>query len=97
MLLPLDPDGAARALRARLRELDRPRARRSLITDSFGRAWRHGQLDVAIGVAGLRPLDDWRGRHDRRGRELHASVIAIADAVAARPISRARRTPASRS
>jgi coenzyme F420-0:L-glutamate ligase/coenzyme F420-1:gamma-L-glutamate ligase len=54
-----------------------------VITDSFGRAWRLGQLDTAIGVAGLTPLDDWRGRHDQRGRELHASVIAVADAVAA--------------
>ena len=54
-----------------------------VITDSFGRAWRLGQLDCAIGAAGLRALDDWRGRGDRRGRELHASVIAVADAVAA--------------
>jgi coenzyme F420-0:L-glutamate ligase/coenzyme F420-1:gamma-L-glutamate ligase len=54
-----------------------------LVTDSFGRAWRQGQVDVAIGVAGLRPLDDWRGRRDWRGRELRASVIAVADAVAA--------------
>jgi coenzyme F420-0:L-glutamate ligase/coenzyme F420-1:gamma-L-glutamate ligase len=82
VLLPVDPDGAARTLRARLAELTgcRPAV---VITDSFGRAWRHGQLDCAIGVAGLRPLDDWRGRRDRRGRALHASVIAVADAVAA--------------
>jgi len=82
ILLPLDPDGAARELRARLQE----RSGCTLavvITDSFGRAWRLGQLDCAIGAAGLRPLDDWRGRLDRRGRELHASVIAVADAVAA--------------
>jgi coenzyme F420-0:L-glutamate ligase/coenzyme F420-1:gamma-L-glutamate ligase len=82
VLLPLDPDGAARQLRARLRELT-GHAPAVLITDSFGRAWRLGQLDCAIGAAGLRPLDDWRGRRDRRGRELHASVIAVADAVAA--------------
>jgi coenzyme F420-0:L-glutamate ligase/coenzyme F420-1:gamma-L-glutamate ligase len=82
VLLPLDPDGAARQLRARLRELT-GRAPAVLITDSFGRAWRLGQIDCAIGAAGLRPLDDWRGRPDRRGRELHASVIAVADAVAA--------------
>jgi coenzyme F420-0:L-glutamate ligase/coenzyme F420-1:gamma-L-glutamate ligase len=82
VLLPLDPDGAARELRARLGELIGARPA-ILITDSFGRAWRHGQLDCAIGVAGLRPLDDWRGRVDRSGRELHASVIAVADAVAA--------------
>jgi coenzyme F420-0:L-glutamate ligase/coenzyme F420-1:gamma-L-glutamate ligase len=82
VLLPLDPDGAAREVRARLRELT-GHAPAVLITDSFGRAWRLGQLDVAIGAAGLQPLDDWRGRLDRRGRELHASVIAVADAVAA--------------
>ena len=82
VLLPLDPDGAARELRGRLRELT-GHAPAVLITDSFGRAWRLGQLDVAIGAAGLEPQDDWRGRHDRRGRELHASVIAVADAVAA--------------
>jgi coenzyme F420-0:L-glutamate ligase/coenzyme F420-1:gamma-L-glutamate ligase len=82
VLLPLDPDGAARELRARLRELT-GHAPAVLITDSFGRAWRLGQLDSAIGAAGLRPLDDWRGRRDRRGRELHASVVAVADAVAA--------------
>jgi coenzyme F420-0:L-glutamate ligase/coenzyme F420-1:gamma-L-glutamate ligase len=82
VLLPLDPDGAARQLRGRLRELTGC-APAVLITDSFGRAWRLGQLDCAIGAAGLTPLDDWRGRPDRRGRELHASVIAVADAVAA--------------
>ncbi len=54
-----------------------------VVTDSFGRAWRNGQVDIAIGAAGMRPLDDWRGRRDRRGRELHASAIAVADAVAA--------------
>jgi len=82
VLLPLDPDGAARELRSRLRTLT-GHSPAVVITDSFGRAWRLGQLDAAIGVAGLRPLDDWRGRRDRRGRELHASVIAVADAVAA--------------
>jgi len=82
ILLPEDPDGSARELRRRLRELT-GRELGVVITDSFGRAWRHGQLDCAIGVAGLRPLDDWRGRGDRRGRELRASVIAVADAVAA--------------
>jgi len=82
VLLPLDPDGAARSLRAALRERSGRRLA-VVITDSFGRAWRHGQLDTAIGVAGLEPLDDWRGRRDRRGRELHASVLAVADAIAA--------------
>jgi coenzyme F420-0:L-glutamate ligase/coenzyme F420-1:gamma-L-glutamate ligase len=82
VLLPLDPDGAARELRARLRELT-GHAPAVLITDSFGRAWRRGQLDAAIGAAGLEPLDDWRGRQDGHGRELHATMIAVADAVAA--------------
>jgi coenzyme F420-0:L-glutamate ligase/coenzyme F420-1:gamma-L-glutamate ligase len=82
VLLPLDPDASARGLRGRLRELT-GHAPAVLITDSFGRAWRHGQLDCAIGVAGLRPLDDWRGRRDRRGHELHATMMAVADAVAA--------------
>jgi coenzyme F420-0:L-glutamate ligase/coenzyme F420-1:gamma-L-glutamate ligase len=54
-----------------------------LITDSFGRAWRHGQCDVAIGCAGLNPLEDWRGRTDARGRELKATWIAVADQLAA--------------
>jgi len=54
-----------------------------LITDSFGRAWRHGQLDVAIGIAGMQPLDDWRGRTDANGVELRATWLAIADAAAA--------------
>ena len=82
VLLPTDPDHSARMLRARLRGLS-GQAPAVLITDSFGRAWRLGQLDTAIGCAGLAALDDWRGRPDRRGRELRASVIATADAVAA--------------
>ena len=54
-----------------------------MITDSFGRAWRHGQCDVAIGCAGISPLEDWRGRADAVGRELRATWIAIADQLAA--------------
>jgi coenzyme F420-0:L-glutamate ligase/coenzyme F420-1:gamma-L-glutamate ligase len=54
-----------------------------LITDSFGRAWRLGQAEIAIGCAGLQPMDDWRGRRDSFGRELKATAIAIADEVAA--------------
>ncbi|MFL5897413.1 MAG: coenzyme F420-0:L-glutamate ligase [Solirubrobacterales bacterium] len=54
-----------------------------VIADSFGRAWRLGQAEVAIGCAGLQPLDDWRGRADAEGRELSATVLAIADEVAA--------------
>jgi coenzyme F420-0:L-glutamate ligase/coenzyme F420-1:gamma-L-glutamate ligase len=54
-----------------------------VIADSFGRAWRLGQTEVAIGCAGLAPMDDWRGREDTNGRELTATVIAVADQVAA--------------
>jgi coenzyme F420-0:L-glutamate ligase/coenzyme F420-1:gamma-L-glutamate ligase len=81
LLLPRDPDASARALRARLAELRgvRPAV---VVTDSFGRAWRTGQTDVAIGAAGIVPVEDWRGRSDARGRELRATVIAVADSVA---------------
>jgi coenzyme F420-0:L-glutamate ligase/coenzyme F420-1:gamma-L-glutamate ligase len=82
VLLPEDPDASARALRARLRE-HTGTSPAVVVTDSFGRAWRHGQSEVAIGLAGLRPLDDWRGRTDRAGRELAATWIAVADEVAA--------------
>jgi coenzyme F420-0:L-glutamate ligase/coenzyme F420-1:gamma-L-glutamate ligase len=82
ILLPADPDASARGLRARLRELTGV-APAVLITDSFGRAWRHGQVDTAIGLAGLTPLEDWRGRPDSVGRELQATWIAVADQVAA--------------
>lgn len=80
--LPRDPDSSARAIRARLRELTGARVG-VLISDSFGRAWRHGQCDVAIGVAGVSPLEDWRGRADSQGRELRATWLATADAIAA--------------
>ncbi len=82
VLLPLDPDGSARGLRAGLRRLTGV-APGIVITDSFGRAWRLGQSDIAIGAAGLVALDDWRGRADRAGRELKATAIAIADELAA--------------
>ena len=81
ILLPLDPDGSARALRAALRERAGVRVG-VVITDSFGRAWRVGQVDVAIGAAGLEPLEDWRGRPDSAGRELKATWIALADEIA---------------
>lgn len=82
IVLPRDPDASARRLRARLRELTGVRVA-VLITDSFGRAWRHGQCDTAIGCAGLQPLDDWRGRIDSAGVELRATWLAVADAIAA--------------
>jgi coenzyme F420-0:L-glutamate ligase/coenzyme F420-1:gamma-L-glutamate ligase len=79
-LLPEDPDGSARRIRA---EIAGPHPVAVVIADSFGRAWRVGQAEVAIGCAGLQPLDDWRGRRDASGRELGATLIAIADEVAA--------------
>ena len=82
ILLPTDPDGSARRLRAGLRERFGV-SPAVLITDSFGRAWRNGQVDIAIGCAGLAPLEDWRGRQDARGRELRATWIAVADELAA--------------
>jgi coenzyme F420-0:L-glutamate ligase / coenzyme F420-1:gamma-L-glutamate ligase len=75
VLLPVDPDASARALRAAL-------GCAVVITDSFGRAWRIGQAEVAIGCAGLAPVADWRGRVDTAGRLLHATVIAVADEAA---------------
>ena len=82
VLLPRDPDQSARTLRRRLRELT-GRSLAVVITDTFGRAWRKGQIEVAIGCAGIAPLDDWRGHYDADGRELRATVIAVADQAAA--------------
>jgi coenzyme F420-0:L-glutamate ligase/coenzyme F420-1:gamma-L-glutamate ligase len=87
ILLPRDPDASARRIRARLRALAGADAGPGtgpavLITDSFGRAWRNGQVDVAIGLAGMQPLDDWRGRTDASGMELRATWLAVADAAA---------------
>jgi coenzyme F420-0:L-glutamate ligase / coenzyme F420-1:gamma-L-glutamate ligase len=81
ILLPEDPDGSSRRLRA---ELGMARGVRPavVIADSFGRAWRIGQTDVAIGAAGLVPLEPWSGRPDAYGRELRATSIAVADAAA---------------
>jgi coenzyme F420-0:L-glutamate ligase/coenzyme F420-1:gamma-L-glutamate ligase len=76
-LLPADPDASARAIRAAL-----PGRPAVVIADSFGRAWRLGQADVAIGCAGLAPLDDRRGRTDHGGRELAATIDAVADQAA---------------
>jgi coenzyme F420-0:L-glutamate ligase/coenzyme F420-1:gamma-L-glutamate ligase len=90
ILLPADPDASARALRRRLRALSGV-APAIVVTDSFGRAWRVGQCDVAIGAAGLAPVDDWRGRRDAAGRELAATIVAVADeAAAAADLARAK-------
>jgi len=80
VLLPLDPD--ASATRIRLGLLERTgRAVGVVVSDSFGRAWRQGTTDVAIGVAGIRPLLDLRGVRDATGYELHATTIAVADEI----------------
>jgi coenzyme F420-0:L-glutamate ligase / coenzyme F420-1:gamma-L-glutamate ligase len=81
-LLPLDPDASAQRIRSEIRRAS-GNAPAVVISDSFGRPWRLGQVDVAIGCAGLSPLTDWRGRRDRSGRELTATVIALADELAA--------------
>jgi len=81
-LLPLDPDASA----ARIREGLRRRAGCEcavIISDTFGRPWREGLVNVALGAAGLVPLADLRGRADRHGRRLQATIIAVADELAA--------------
>ena len=80
-LLPVDPDASARRLADRLGELTgvRPAV---VISDSFGRPWRNGIVNVAVGVAGLIPLLDLRGTPDAQGREMRSTVIAIADEIA---------------
>lgn len=82
VLLPLDPDASAAAIRDTLRELTGHDVG-VIVSDSFGRPWRIGIVDVAIGVAGVRPLEDWRGRRDANGYELRATVVAVADEIAA--------------
>ncbi|MCM8746798.1 coenzyme F420-0:L-glutamate ligase [Thermomicrobium sp. CFH 73360] len=81
-LLPLDPDRSAATIRRELCELTgwEPAV---IISDTFGRAWRNGIVNVAIGVAGLRPLRDYRGLRDPHGNELRVTVIAVADELAA--------------
>lgn len=81
ILLPLDPDASARALRERLHELTGV-APGVIVSDSFGRAWRQGTTDVALGVAGLTPLRDLRGTQDGQGYELRSTMIAIVDEIA---------------
>jgi coenzyme F420-0:L-glutamate ligase/coenzyme F420-1:gamma-L-glutamate ligase len=81
-LLPQDPDRSAREIR---REIQR-RTQKSvgvIISDSFGRAWRVGTVDVAVGIAGMKAIKDERGSKDRHGYELKAAVAAVADEIAA--------------
>jgi coenzyme F420-0:L-glutamate ligase/coenzyme F420-1:gamma-L-glutamate ligase len=81
VLLPEDPDASAAQLRARLRELTGAEVA-VIVSDSFGRAWRQGTTDIAIGCSGLEPLLDLHGQRDATGYELHATVIAVADELA---------------
>ncbi len=81
VLLPEDPDASARRIRDRLRELTGAEVG-VIVSDSFGRAWRQGTTDVAVGLAGIRPLLDLEGIRDPAGYELHATVVAVADELA---------------
>jgi coenzyme F420-0:L-glutamate ligase / coenzyme F420-1:gamma-L-glutamate ligase len=82
VLLPVDPDASAEAIRRAIRGRTGHDVG-VIVSDSFGRAWRTGIVDVAIGVAGLRPVEDWRGRVDANGYELRSTVVAVADEIAA--------------
>jgi coenzyme F420-0:L-glutamate ligase/coenzyme F420-1:gamma-L-glutamate ligase len=96
-LLPVDPDKSARRLRARVRQLT-GHAPALVITDTFGRAWRIGQTNVAIGVAGMLPVVDYRGSVDHFGVELKVTTIAVADEIAAAAelvMGKADRVPAA--
>ena len=98
VLLPLDPDASAGGLRKRLGELAGIEVG-VIVSDSFGRAWRQGTTDVALGVAGLAPLRDLRGRLDTSGRELRTTQIAVADEIAGAAelvLGKADRVPAAR-
>jgi coenzyme F420-0:L-glutamate ligase/coenzyme F420-1:gamma-L-glutamate ligase len=81
VLLPRDPDGSARGIRERIRVLSGADVA-VIVSDSFGRAWRRGTTDVALGVSGLAPMLDLNGQRDSIGYELHATQIAIADEIA---------------
>lgn len=88
VLLPEDPDGTAERLRASLTRRFFPHAGDDarpvavIITDSFGRAWRNGIVNIAIGVSGINPFVDYRGEHDPAGYELRATILAVADELA---------------
>ena len=84
-LLPVDPDHSAQQLRTHLQELSGEGSTFDIaviISDTWGRPWRTGQINVAIGVAGMQAIVDYRGQYDPYGYELHASVLAIADELA---------------
>lgn len=97
VLLPLDPDASAERLRSRLTDLTGVEIG-VIVSDSFGRAWRQGTTDVALGVAGIAPLRDLRGTTDTRGRELRTTQIAVADEIAGAAelvLGKASRVPAA--
>jgi coenzyme F420-0:L-glutamate ligase / coenzyme F420-1:gamma-L-glutamate ligase len=94
--LPLDPDRSALRLSERLRKLTRARVA-VIISDTFGRPWRLGLTNVAIGAAGLAVLEDLRGTRDAEGRKLKGTILAVADELAAAaglPMKKAARIPA---
>lgn len=81
VMLPVDPDRSAHTIRMRIQQstgLDVP----VIISDTFGRPWRRGQVDVAIGISGLPAIDDHRGRPDANGRIMEATEIALVDEIA---------------
>jgi coenzyme F420-0:L-glutamate ligase / coenzyme F420-1:gamma-L-glutamate ligase len=81
VLLPVDPDTSARSMRSRVRELTGANVA-VVVTDTAGRPWREGQTDIAVGCAGLVPLDDHEGRYDTQGNLLSVTAPAVADEVA---------------
>jgi coenzyme F420-0:L-glutamate ligase/coenzyme F420-1:gamma-L-glutamate ligase len=94
-LLPLDPDASAERLRTRLREVTGADVG-VIVSDTFGRPWRLGIVNVALGVAGMPAVIDFRGGVDDAGKELHATVVAVADEIAAAAglvMGKTRRTP----
>ena len=97
-LLPVDPDGSAERIRAALAASLGIDDLGIVITDTFGRAWREGVINVAIGVAGIPALIDLRGASDHTGRELEATIVALADEIAAASglvMGKAARVPAA--
>jgi coenzyme F420-0:L-glutamate ligase/coenzyme F420-1:gamma-L-glutamate ligase len=97
VLLPVDPDASARRLRARLAELSGADVG-VVVSDSFGRPWRQGTTDIALGVAGIAPLRDLRGTTDASGHLLESTQIAVADEIAGAAelvLGKARRVPAA--
>jgi coenzyme F420-0:L-glutamate ligase / coenzyme F420-1:gamma-L-glutamate ligase len=80
-VLPRDPDASAERIRAGLTTASGVRVG-AIVSDTFGRPWREGTVNVALGVAGLAALADWRGRTDAHGRVLQSTIVAIADEIA---------------